>query len=145
MTLRSPDPRDVPQIDFHYFDEGNDGSGDDLESVVHAIELARLLTRGARSLIEAEELPGGEVCNRDQLRQFVKDNAWGHHASCSNKIGPPGDRMAVVDSAFRVYGTSWLRVVDASVFPRIPGFFIVTPTYMISEKASDVIAAAARR
>jgi choline dehydrogenase len=145
VTLRSPDPRDVPQIDFHYFDEGNDGSGDDLESVVHAIELARLLTRGARSLIEAEELPGGEVCNRDQLRQFVKDNAWGHHASCSNKIGPPGDRMAVVDSAFRVYGTSWLRVVDASVFPRIPGFFIVTPTYMISEKASDVIAAAARR
>jgi len=145
VTLRSPDPRDVPQIDFHYFDEGNDGSGDDLESVVHGIELARLMTRGARSLIEAEELPGEEVCNRDQLRQFVKDHAWGHHASCSNKMGPPGDRMAVVDSSFRVYGTSCLRVVDASVFPRIPGFFIVTPTYMISEKASDVIAAAARR
>ena len=33
-----------------------------------------------------------------------------------------------------------LRIVDASVFPRIPGFFIVTPIYMISEKAADVIA-----
>jgi choline dehydrogenase len=32
-------------------------------------------------------------------------------------------------------------VVDASVFPRIPGFFIVTAVYMISEKASDVILA----
>jgi choline dehydrogenase len=51
----------------------------------------------------------------------------------------------VVDSSFRVYGTTGLRVVDASVFPRIPGFFIVTPIYMISEKASDVILADARK
>ena len=47
--------------------------------------------------------------------------------------------MAVVDSRFRVIGTKGLRIVDASVFPRIPGFFIVTPIYMISEKAADVI------
>jgi choline dehydrogenase-like flavoprotein len=145
VTLRSNDPLDVPQIDFRYFDEGNDASGEDLESVVNGIELARVLTRNARSLIEVEELPGEDLQTRDQLRQFVKDNAWGHHASCTNKMGPQGDRMAVVDSAFRVFGTQGLRVVDASVFPRIPGFFIVAPTYMISEKASDVIAADARR
>jgi choline dehydrogenase len=60
-------------------------------------------------------------------------------------MGPEGDRMAVVDSSFRVFGTHGLRVVDASVFPRIPGFFIVTPIYMISEKASEVIAADARK
>ena len=47
--------------------------------------------------------------------------------------------MAVLDSNFRVYGTTGLRVVDASVFPRIPGFFIVTSVYMIGEKAADVI------
>ena len=47
--------------------------------------------------------------------------------------------MAVLDSRFRVRGTERLRVVDASVFPRIPGYFIVSAVYMISEKASDVI------
>jgi choline dehydrogenase len=145
VTLRSNDPLDVPQIDFRYFDEGNDASGEDLESVVNGIELARVMTRGARALIEEEELPGDGVRTRDDLRQFVKDNAWGHHASCTDRMGPEGDRMAVVDSSFRVYGTRGLRIVDASVFPRIPGFFIVTPVYMISEKASDVIAADARK
>jgi choline dehydrogenase len=145
VTLRSNDPLDVPQIDFHYFDEGNDPCGEDLESVVNGIQLARTMTRQARELIEEEELPGGNVTSRDELRQFVKDNAWGHHASCSNKMGPSGDPMAVVDSSFRVYGTQGLRVVDASVFPRIPGFFPVASIYMISEKASDVIAADARR
>jgi len=145
VTLRSKDPLDVPQIDFRYFDEGNDASEDDLESVVRGIELVRLMTQRARGSIEAEELPGDDVQTRDELRQFVKDNAWGHHASCTNKMGRQSDRMAVVDSSFRVFGTHGLRVVDASVFPRIPGFFIVAPTYMISEKASDVIAADARR
>jgi choline dehydrogenase len=145
VTLRSNDPLDVPRIDFHYFDEGSDAAGEDLESVVNGIQFARLMTREARSLIEEEELPGAGLQTRDQLRQFVKDNAWGHHASCTNKMGPQGDRTAVVDSSFRVYGTTGLRVVDASVFPRIPGFFIVTSVYMISEKASDVILADARK
>jgi choline dehydrogenase len=103
------------------------------------------MTREACKLIEDEELPGSGLKTRDQLRQFVKDNAWGHHASCTNKMGLQGDRMAVVDSAFRVHGTQGLRVVDASVFPRIPGFFIVTSVYMISEKASDVILADAKK
>lgn len=145
VTLCSNDPLDVPHIDFRYFDEGNDASGEDLESVVKGIQLARIMTREARPLIEEEELPGDSVQTCDDLRQFVKDHAWGHHASCTNRMGPAGDRMAVVDSSFRVFGTHGLRVVDASVFPRIPGFFIVTPIYMISEKASEVIAADARR
>ncbi|WP_267884531.1 hypothetical protein [Streptomyces sp. NRRL F-2580] len=38
-----------------------------------------------------------------------------------------------------------MRIVDASVFPRIPGFFIALPIYMISEKASDVILGDASR
>jgi choline dehydrogenase-like flavoprotein len=52
-------------------------------------------------------------------------------------------RTNALDSNFRVHGTTNLRVVDASVFPRIPSFFIVTAVYMISEKASDVILAGA--
>ena len=44
-----------------------------------------------------------------------------------------------------MHGVDRLRVVDASVFPRIPGTFIVLPTYMVSEKAADVILADAGR
>ena len=47
----------------------------------------------------------------------------------------------VVDGDFRVHGVHGLRVVDASVFPRIPGFFIVSAVYMIAEKAAAVILA----
>jgi choline dehydrogenase len=75
------------------------------------------------------------------LEAFVEENAWGHHASCTCKIGPDDDPMAVLDSNFRVRGVKGLRVVDASVFPKIPGFFIVTSVYMIGEKAADAILA----
>ena len=58
-------------------------------------------------------------------------------------MGPATDPLAVVDGDFRVHGTTGLRVVDASVFPHIPGFFIVSAIYMLAEKASDRILAAA--
>lgn len=138
VRLRSADPRETPDINFHYFDEGTD-SGDDLESVVAGVELVRRITQRSEEIIAEEVVPGAAVASADDLRQFVRDNAWGHHASCSCKMGAADDPMAVVDSRFRVYGTQNLRVVDASVFPRIPGFFIVSSVYMISEKASDVI------
>jgi choline dehydrogenase len=73
------------------------------------------------------------------IGDWVKKEAWGHHASCSNPIGAAGDPNAVLDSKFRVRGTTGLRVVDASVFPRIPGTFIVMPIYMVSEKATDTL------
>lgn len=139
VTLRSNDPRDVPNINFHYFDESTDKNRDDLESVVSGVETIRRITARCKDVIEEEVLPGADIDTREKLRQFVKDNAWGHHASCTCKMGPASDSMAVVDSRFRVHGTRNLRVVDASVFPKIPGFFIVTSVYMISEKASDVI------
>jgi choline dehydrogenase len=144
VTLRSNDPRDVPNINFHYFDEGTDKMGDDLESIVSGVETVRRITARCKDVIEEEVLPGADIDTREKLRQFVKDNAWGHHASCTCKMGPASDSMAVVDSRFRVHGTRNLRVVDASVFPKIPGFFIVTSVYMIGEKASDVIIADAK-
>lgn len=139
VRLRSADPLDTPLINFHYFDEGNDASGQDLESVVDALEFIRVITRRMGNIIAEEELPGKHNATRDELRQFVRDQAWGHHASCTCKIGSPGDPGAVLDSKFRLYGVKGLRVVDASVFPKIPGFFIVAAVYMVSEKAADVI------
>jgi choline dehydrogenase len=141
ITLRSHDPSDLPRIEFHYFGEGNDARGDDLDSVVAGIEFVRDMNRRLQTLglIKTELVPGPACDTRQKLRQFVQDEAWGHHASCTNKIGPDSDPKAVLDSRFRVRGTQALRVVDASVFPRIPGYFIVSAVYMISEKAAEVI------
>jgi choline dehydrogenase-like flavoprotein len=145
VTLRSADPLDTPQINFHYFTEGNDTSGEDLDSVVDGVKFARTMTKDLiqQKLIAAEELPGPEVQSDDEIRQFVKDHAWGHHASCTCPIGPR-EGGGVLASDFRVHGTEGLRVADASVFPRIPGFFIVSAVYMIGEKAADAILADAR-
>jgi choline dehydrogenase-like flavoprotein len=143
VTLRSADPRDVPNINFRYFDEGNDLAGEDLESVIDGVEFARRLLANVGDVVKSEILPGCEVKTREQIADWVRAQAWGHHACGTCRIGPAEDPMAVVDSAFRVHGAKRLRVVDASVFPHIPGFFIVTPIYMLSEKASDVILAEA--
>jgi len=142
VILRSPDARDTPLVNFHYFDEGNDVAQEDLESVVTGIEHVRQLNGELGEFIAGEVEPGPRIATRDALREWVKNEAWGHHASCSNKMARRDDG-GVVDNEFRVHGTKNLRVVDASVFPRIPGFFIVTSVYMIAEKASDVILQAA--
>jgi choline dehydrogenase len=139
VRLRSKDPRDTPDINFHYFDEGNDPNGEDLASVVNGVRFVRRMNAHNDGIAE-EQVPGSSVPD-EGLAKWVTDNAWGHHASCSCRMGRPDDPMAVVDSHFRVIGTKNLRIVDASVFPRVPGFFIVTPIYMISEKAADVIVA----
>ena len=141
VRLRSGDPLDVPQIDFCYFAEGNDKNGEDLVSVVEGVKFVRKLTAKLRErgLIAEEELPGEDVQTDEQIADFVRYYAWGHHASCTCPIGER-DRGGVVDGNFRVHGTQNLRIVDASVFPKIPGFFIVTSVYMIGEKAADVIA-----
>jgi len=144
VTLRSPDPRDAPSIDFRYFEEGDDKTGEDLEAMLDGIKFVRLMTAKLKSdgLI-TEELPGEQVQSDEELRRFVRDNAWGHHASCTCAIGPR-EAGGVLDGDFRVHGTRGLRVVDASVFPRIPGAFIVSAVYMIAEKAADVILKDAR-
>jgi choline dehydrogenase-like flavoprotein len=139
VRLRSKDPRDTPMINFHYFSAGNDLAGEDLQAVIRGVQFVRKMNSKLGGLIGDEMVPGPSVDTPHKISQFIQNEAWGHHASCTNKIGAENDRMAVLDSRFRVRGTKGLRVVDASVFPRIPGYFIVSAVYMISEKASDVI------
>jgi choline dehydrogenase-like flavoprotein len=145
VSLRSSDPRDPPQIDFRYFEEGTDQDGDDLAAVVAGIRRVRKMSKRLSDLglIHGEDTPGTDLRDDEQLRRFVREHAWGHHASCSCAIGPR-ESGGVLSSDFRVHGTSGLRVVDASVFPRIPGFFIACAVYMIGEKAADAILEAAK-
>jgi choline dehydrogenase-like flavoprotein len=141
VTLRSADPRDRPIINFRYFDEGNDSRGEDLDAVVSGVRFVRHLSGRLKEegLLAREELPGDHVQSDEELKQFVRDHAWGHHASCSCRIGTLEQR-GVVSSDFKVHGVRGLRVVDASVFPRTPGLFIASAVYMVGEKAADVIA-----
>jgi choline dehydrogenase-like flavoprotein len=141
VTLRSTDPCAPPQIDLHYFEEGSDRDGEDLAAVVAGLDRIREMAKrlqGEKGPLRGEDIPGPNVGSDESLRQFVRERAWGHHASCSCAIGPR-DEGGVLTSDFRVHGTSGLRVVDASVFPRIPGFFIACAVYMIGEKAADAI------
>ena len=146
VRLRSADPRDMPDINFCYFSEGTDDHGQDLKSVVEGIKFVRKLTAPLKNkeLIAAEELPGDSVATDEQLAEYVKTQAWGHHASGTCAIGDV-NKNGVVNGNFEVHGTKGLRIVDASVFPKIPGFFIVSSVYTIGEKAADVIAAAAKK
>ena len=140
VRLRSADPRDTPLVDFSYFEEGDDKAGADLQAVVEAIHFVRRMTAPllGKGWIAEELAPGPDVQGDEALAEYVRNTAWGHHASCSCAIGPLHE-SGVLDSAFRVHGVKRLRVVDASVFPRIPGFFVVAAVYMVAEKAADVL------
>jgi len=146
VKLRSADPQHTPKINFHYFEEGDDAAGEDLEAVVEGIRFARRLTDAFNrdNPIATEELPGRGTESDAALADYVRDNGWGHHASCTCAIGAR-EAGGVLGSDFTVHGTRGLRVVDASVFPRIPGFFIASAVYMVGEKAADVILADAAR
>ncbi|KKA29251.1 hypothetical protein TD95_002050 [Thielaviopsis punctulata] len=137
VTLRSADPRDMPLINFNSFSVGG---AKDVQAVVEGMKLSRKMFSDVVPIAGGftEVWPGPNVTD-DMLDEWVRKEAWGHHASCTCPIGKDGDKMAVLDSQFRVRGVSGLRVVDASVFPDIPGFYIAVPVYMVSEKAADVI------
>ncbi|OKL57395.1 hypothetical protein UA08_07534 [Talaromyces atroroseus] len=145
VKLTSANPCDVPDINFNYFKtsaEESQVAERDLDAIAEGLFFARRIMDDVvpiftGSVVEAS--PGRHVASPQQAKDFIKNEAWGHHASCSCPIGADEDPKAVLDSRFRVRGVDNLRVVDASVFPRIPGFFIVVPIYMISEKAADII------
>ena len=121
-----------------------DGADDkDLRAVVDAMKFSRTIFEGLIPLDGSfvEVWPGKNVSTDDELKDFIKQEAWGHHACCTNPIGGNDDDTAVLDSDFRVRGVDSLRVVDASTFPKIPGYYIALPIYMLSEKAVDVILA----
>lgn len=143
VKLQSKNPRDMPIINFNSFDEGvtaGNAHEKDLQALVEGMDLARKIFKNVIPLDGSfKEVWPGENINGNAMKEFVQNEAWGHHACCTAKIGAEADKEAVLDSKFRVKGVQGLRVVDASVFPKIPGFYIAVPTYMISEKAADAI------
>jgi choline dehydrogenase len=144
VSLVSTDPQQMPKITMNSLDTGvtTDGAADkDLQAIYEGVQFGR---RAFDKVVPlggsfTETWPGANVSSEADVKEFIKNEAWGHHASCTCPIGSDNDPMAVLDSNFKVRGVDGLRVVDASVFPKIPGYYIAVPIYMISEKAADVI------
>lgn len=138
VRLRSSDWRTDPDIQFHSFAEGSGDYRRDLDAMVKGVRFVRKVAEGMDDLVAEEEEPGRWRDSDEALRNYVAENAWGHHACGTCAIGPR-DSGGVTDSRFKVHGVDGLRIVDASVFPRIPGYFLACAVYMIAEKAADVL------
>ncbi|PYI33546.1 putative GMC oxidoreductase [Aspergillus indologenus CBS 114.80] len=89
-----------------------------------------------------EYYPGTNVTTDEEILDAIRNSVitvW--HASCTCKMGPREDPMAVVDSEARVHGVQRLRVVDASAFPLLPPGHPTSTVYMLAEKISAAILA----
>jgi choline dehydrogenase len=142
VKLKDANPFSSPEVNFKYFQEGNQSVlKNDLNAMNVGIDTARRVNENLnkKGLIKNEVLPGKSISNLNQKNDFIVNESWGHHASCTNSIGAPNDVNAVLDSQMRVRGIKGLRVVDASSFPFLPGMFLVLPIYMLSEKAANEI------
>jgi choline dehydrogenase-like flavoprotein len=149
VRLVSDDPFAPPEILFNSFPQGKE-SEQDIAALCEGVRRAREINARI-SAIHKEIQPGSDKPEGSKaLAKWVQDEAWGHHACGTCRIGSDpwkanvkelSDRKAVLDSRFRVHGVRGLRVVDASVFPSIPGYFIVSSVFMIGEKAADTLLA----
>ena len=135
VTLSSDDPSRAPRVIHNYL-----GTEEDRECHRRAVALARdLHAQPAFDGYRGEELEPGPDCEtRDAVDRYIRQ-------SCHTHFHPVGTAAmghhdgAVVDSQLRVHGIENLRVVDASVMPRLVGANTNIPTIMIAEKASDMI------
>jgi choline dehydrogenase len=138
VSLRSANPQDKPVIIHNYLQ-----SERDIKVLLAGVDLCReLFDQKAFDDIRGSgtELPpsAGLTTKKDLIEEFLRTSSttdW--HPSCSCRMGH--DRMAVVDPQLRVRGLTGLRVVDASVMPRIPSGNIHLTCYMIGEKGAAMI------
>jgi choline dehydrogenase len=141
VRLRSKDPTRRPEINFRNFNSTDDNSFNascDLSAMEEGVNFIQAMLKPGLEdgSISKVELPGLKA--EKPIKDWIRETAWGHHACGTCSIGQD-DSNSVVNSRFQVHGISGLRIVDASVFPRIPGYFIATSIYMIAEKAADVL------
>ncbi len=138
VKLASADPFAAPLIDPNFF-----GVREDMAIMVRGFkQLRRVLAQPALAAFGGKELPKLAAAQSDaQIEQFIRDNAdTEYHPAGSCRMGPGA--MDVVDAELRVHGVQGLRVVDASIMPRLISGNTNAPTIMIAEKAADMIRAA---
>ena len=94
-------------------------------------------------IVAQEVRPGPAVESDAELLDLARRTGGTVYHPCGT-VRMGSDPTAPLDARLRLRGLEGLRVVDASVFPRIPGFFIVSAVYMMAEKAAGWIRAANR-
>ena len=137
ITLKSPNINDHPLIYPNYLSADND-----CQTLVKGIKIARQISMfdPLKSLITEEHAPGNNIDTEDDdaILRWARETAVTiYHPTGTCKMGT--DASAVVDYRLRVHGIRSLRVVDASIMPRITSGNTNAPTIMIAEKASEMI------
>ena len=95
-----------------------------------------------KDIIESRiDPPDDALESDDSLNDWLmREVTTGHHISCTAKMGPESDRMAVVSQNGRVHGIEGLRVADASIMPDCVRSNINVTVMMIGERIADMIA-----
>jgi len=135
ITLTSADPRKHPHIVLNYLSDPDDAR-DLMDGLRHTDEIVQ---QPAWNKLRGESLQPGLYKMQDaELLAWLKKNTNTQYHPCSScRMGT--DDMAVVDDEGRVYGTTGLRVIDASIMPRVTNANLHCPTMMIAEKLSDSV------
>lgn len=133
LTLRSNRPEEPPRIEAHYLSEPQD-----LKVLLEAVQLSRRIAQAGpfRPFCGPEIFPGETATTPLGIEEVVRRKAETiYHPVGTCRMG--SDTASVVDPELRVRGVEGLRVIDASVMPRLIGGNTNAPTIMIAEKAAS--------
>ncbi|KAF1996027.1 GMC oxidoreductase [Amniculicola lignicola CBS 123094] len=147
IKIKSADPQEMPDINFNHFVEGGKT---DLGAILETVAWGRKTFFGTEAPVgpvvpQEPPCPGVDIrangyCKDAEVdEQWIKDQAFGHHPTSTSSVGGKKNPLAVLDTRLRVRGVENLRVVDASAFPRCPGAFPAVATFMLSEKATELV------
>jgi len=137
VRIRSADPFDAPIIQTNYLT-----AEVDRRVVVAGMKLARRLLKSEplSPYYDYEDFPGEGVRSDDELLvAATQRGTTTFHPGCTCRMGPADSTWAVVDDQLRVHGLQALRVIDASIMPRMISANLNASTLMIADKASDLI------
>ncbi len=135
VGLHSADPQAAPRIDPRFLSDPTD-----MDTMVEAYRICRRLL-GAPAFADVRGKPvrdepdPGDRAGVEHYLRATSDTIYHPVGTC--RMG--ADDLAVTDPSLRVRGLDGLRVVDASVMPRLIGGNTNAPTFMIAEKAADLV------